>query len=79
MAGRLNFDFGVAGADPIDELVGAGHGGEATLADKGEVGEEVGGLDGAQGGGRIESAEESKIDDGGFRIFGVGVGSGSVA
>ena len=70
----LDFDFGVAGADPIDKLIGAAHGGESALADEREVGEQVRCLDGVEGGRRLESAEEGEVDDRGFWVFGVGAG-----
>ena len=72
----LDFDFWVAGADPVDEFVGTGHRRQAALADEGEVGEEVGGFDGVEGGGGIEPAEDGEVDDGGFGIFRIGAGGG---
>ena len=46
------------------------------MADEGEVGEESRLFDGVEGGGRVESAEESEIDDGGFGVVGGGAGGG---
>lgn len=62
---------GVLLFDPLYELFGRGHGGEATLANESPVVEEAGGLDVFEAYGRVNAAAEPEIGYPELGVFGV--------